>query len=85
LEKPITPKLVPLIILKIGVGVEITLINIITHAFEVFKTLDIVLKNTHVVERLVFESVLLVKHVDTIDEQHVDELITIIEHVVLSD
>jgi hypothetical protein len=85
LEELITPKLVPLIIPEIGVGVEITLIDIITRAFEVFKTPDIVLKNTHVVERLGFEYVPLVKHVDTIGEQHVDELITIIEHVVLSD
>jgi hypothetical protein len=36
LEKHIIPKFVPLIILEIGVGSEVTLIDIVTHAFEKF-------------------------------------------------
>jgi hypothetical protein len=84
LEKPITPKLVPLIIPKIGLGVEITLLDIITHASKVIRTPDIVLKDTHVVESPGFESIPLFKHVDTIGK-HVDELIIIVKHVVLGD
>jgi hypothetical protein len=84
LEEPITPKLVPLIIPNIGLGVKITLIDIITHAFKFFRTLNIVLKDTHVVESLWFESIPLVKHVDTIGK-HVDELILIVKPVVLDD
>jgi hypothetical protein len=85
LEEPITPKLVPLIIAEIGARVEITLIDIITHVSKVFRIPNIVSKYTHVVERPRSESIPLVMHVDTIGEQHVDELITIIEHIVLSD
>ncbi len=51
LEKPVTPKLIPLIIPKIGVGVEVTLIDSITHASEVFRILDIVLKDTPITKR----------------------------------
>jgi hypothetical protein len=51
LEEPITPKLVPLFIPKIGVGVEVTLIDTITHAYKVFKTLDAIPKDTHVAKR----------------------------------
>jgi len=74
LQKHVIPKPVPLIIPKIRVGVEVTLINTITHAFEVFKTLDIVLKDTHVVKRLGSQPIILVEHVDTTSEQHVDDL-----------
>ncbi len=51
LEELVTLKAVPLGIPKIGVGVEVTLINTITHAFEVFKTPDTISKDTLVVER----------------------------------
>jgi hypothetical protein len=51
LEKPITPKPIPLTILEIRVGREVTLINTITHAFNIFRTLNIVLKDTLVDER----------------------------------
>jgi hypothetical protein len=50
LEEPITPKPIPLVMPKIRVGVELTLIDTVTHALEVFKTPDIVLNDTHVVE-----------------------------------
>jgi hypothetical protein len=36
LEKLVISKLVPLVLPKIGIGVEITLINNVTHAYEVF-------------------------------------------------
>ncbi len=50
MEEPITPKPIPLVMPKIRVGVELTLIDTVTHALEVFKTPDIVLNDTHVVE-----------------------------------
>jgi hypothetical protein len=40
LEEPIIPKPIPLIILEIRVSAKVTLIDNITHAFEVFKTLN---------------------------------------------
>ncbi len=67
LEEPIIPKLVPLVIPKIGVGVEVTLIDIVTHAYEVFKTLDIVLKDTPIVKRPRLELVPLAKPIDDLD------------------
>ncbi len=50
LKEPVTPKPIPLIIPKIEVGVKVTLIATITHAFKVFKTLDILLKDTPIAE-----------------------------------
>jgi hypothetical protein len=38
LEKLVIEKLIPLIIPKIGIGIEVTLIDNITHASEVFRT-----------------------------------------------
>jgi hypothetical protein len=75
LEEPVTPKLVPLGIPKIRVGVEVTLINIVTHASMVFKTPNIVLKDTPIVDKPRFESIPLTKPIDTIGEQHVDDLV----------
>jgi hypothetical protein len=40
------PKTIPLVILEIEVGIEVTLINTGTHAFKVFKTPNIILKDT---------------------------------------
>jgi hypothetical protein len=51
LEEPISPKLVPLILLENGVGVEVTLIDSVIHAFEIFRTPNTILKDTHVMER----------------------------------
>ncbi len=93
LEKPVTPKPIPLIILEIGVGVEVTLIDSITHASKVFKTLDTILKDTPITKRLEFQLVPLVESintineqlVDTIGEQHVDDLVACVKHVVLGD
>ncbi len=79
LEEPVIPKLVPLGIPKIRVGVEVTLINIVTHASKVFKTPNIVLKDTPIVDKPRFESIPLSKPIDTIGEQHVDDLVARIE------
>jgi hypothetical protein len=46
LKKSVTFKFVPLTILEIGVGAKVTLIDTITHAYEVFRTPNIVLKYT---------------------------------------
>jgi hypothetical protein len=51
------------------------LITIVTHASKVFKTPNIILKDTHVVERLRFEPIPLVEPIDTIGEQHVDDFV----------
>jgi hypothetical protein len=69
------------------------LIDNITHAFEVFRTLNIVLKDTHVTERPKSQPVLLVKPIDTIgeqlvdniSEQHVDHLIVRVKQIILID
>jgi hypothetical protein len=68
LEKPITPKLIPLVLPKIGVGVEVTLIDSIAHASKVSKTPNIVLKDTHVMERPESQLIPLVEPVNTINE-----------------
>ncbi len=85
LEKLITPKFVPLAITEIGVGVEDTLINIVTHACKVFRTLDTVLMDTCVTKRAWSKLVPLVEPVDTISEQPIDDLIIGVEYVVLGD
>jgi hypothetical protein len=51
------------------------LIDIVTHTSEVFKIPNIILKDTHVVEKLKFQPIILVKHVDTTCEQLVDDLV----------
>ncbi len=51
LEKLVTPKLIPLIILEIKVGVEVTLIDSITHTSKFFRILDIILKDTPITKR----------------------------------
>ncbi len=51
MEELVTPKPVPLIILKFGVGAKVTLIDIVTHASKVFKTPDTILKDKLVVEK----------------------------------
>jgi hypothetical protein len=57
LEKLVTPKPIPLVILEIGIGIDINLISNITHASEFFKTLDTVLKDTPIIEGLGLQSV----------------------------
>ncbi len=60
------------------------MINIITHAFEVFRNPHIVIKDTHVVKRPRSKHVPLTKLVDTIGE-HVDDLVARVKHVLLGD
>jgi hypothetical protein len=69
LEERVTLKPIPLVIIQIGVGIKVTLINSITHASENFKTLDIVLKDTSITERAKSQLVPLAKHVDTTSER----------------
>jgi hypothetical protein len=61
------------------------LINTITHVSKVFKTLNIVLNNAHVVERPWFQLVPLTKPIDTTNEQLVNDLNARVKHVVLGD
>jgi len=65
LEELVTPKPIPLVILDIGVGVKVTLIDNITNAFEVFKILDMILKDTHVAKGQGPQPVPLVEPIDT--------------------
>ncbi len=74
MEELIIPKPIPLVILEIGVGVEVTLIDIVTHTFEVFKTLDIILKDTLIDEKLKSQPIILAKLINTTSEQLVDDL-----------
>ncbi len=83
LEKHVTPKHVPLVIPKIGVGAKVTLINIVIHTSKVFMTLYIVLKDIPIVERLGSKIIPLTEPVDTTSEEHVDDLATRVRHVVL--
>jgi len=94
LEEHVTPKPIPLTIAQIGVGVEITLINTIMHAFKVLKILYTVLKDTLISEKLKPKLVPLVEPIDTtcdyklIDttcEKPVDDLTAHVEHVVFND
>ncbi len=48
------------------------MIDSVTHAFEVFKTSDTILKDTPIMERPKFQPIHLVKPVDTIGKQPID-------------
>ncbi len=85
MEEPITPKPIPLVIPKIRIGIKVTLIDNIAHAFKALKTLDKVLKDTPINEGSGFQPIPLVELVDTIGEQHVDDLVVGVKHVVLGD
>jgi hypothetical protein len=61
------------------------LIDTIKHAYEVFKTPNIILRDTPVDGRLGLKLVPLVEPLNTTCEQHVDDLITRVKHVVLGD
>jgi len=68
LEECLTPKPIPLIIPQIIVGVEVTLIFSITHAFEVFRTPNIKLKDTPIIKRVEPQPIFLVESIDTTSE-----------------
>jgi hypothetical protein len=84
LKELVNPKHVPLVIPKIGVGVKVTLIDTITHASKVFKTLKILLKDTHVAERPRSQLALLPKPFDTTCKQLVDDLTTRVKYIITS-
>jgi hypothetical protein len=84
LEKHVTSKPIPLVLLDIGVGMEVTLIDTIIHASKVFKTLDLILRDTFVLERPWFKLVPLAELIDTTCE-HVDDLVARVKQVVISD
>jgi len=85
LEELVIPKPIPLIILDIGLGTRVTLINNVTHASKVFKTVDTTLKDTPITKKPESQSVPLVELIDTIGEQYVDDLVVGVKHVVLCD
>jgi hypothetical protein len=51
LKEPIIPKPIPLTLPRIRASVEVTLIDSVIHAFEIFRTPNTILKDTHVMER----------------------------------
>jgi hypothetical protein len=81
----VTLKPIPLVLPEIGTGVKVTLIDNVTHAYEVLRTLDIVLKDTHVMERPYFQPIHLVKPINTLGKQCVDDLVVGVKHVVIGD
>jgi hypothetical protein len=60
-----------------GRCIEVTLIDTITHAFKFFRNLNLVLKDTHIVERPWS------KPIDTTNDKHVDDIARDVEHEVL--
>jgi hypothetical protein len=62
------------------------LIDIVKHAFEVFNTPNItILKDTPITKRPWLKLIPLDEHVDTTNEQSIDDLITRVKHVNLGD
>ncbi len=51
LEELIIPKSIPLVLPKIRIGIEVTLIDSLTHVSEVFSTLNLILKDTPITKR----------------------------------
>jgi hypothetical protein len=51
-EELITPKPIPLVLLEIGIGANVILITSISHASKVFRTPNIILKDTLVTKKL---------------------------------
>jgi hypothetical protein len=64
LQIPLTPKPIPLNIPHIGVSVEVIMIDTTLHAFKVFRTLEVVLRNTPITEKLKPKPNTLVEFVD---------------------
>jgi hypothetical protein len=50
-EEHVTPKPIPLVLLEIGIGANVILITSNSHAFEVFRTPNIILKDTPMTKR----------------------------------
>ncbi len=51
LEELIIPKSIPLVLPEIRIGIEVTLIDSLTHVSEVFSTLNLILKDTPITKR----------------------------------
>lgn len=83
LEEPITPKLVLIVLPKIGIGVKVTLIDSVTHAFEVFSFGYNTKIYTYYGETI--SSYHLVAPTDNTCEQHVDDLAVIVKQMVIGD
>ncbi len=64
MEEPTILKPIPLVILKIKIGTNVTLINSITHVSAVFRTPYTILKDTYVIEISKFQLVPLAKPID---------------------
>lgn len=75
MEKHVIPKHVPLTIQNIKVGAHVTLIDTVTYASKVFNTTDLVLKDTPITKKPRSKLVPLLEPIDTIGEQHVDDLV----------
>ncbi len=59
------------------------MIDNITHAFELLKSPNIVLKNTYIAKGPRFQLIPLVEPIDTTSEQPIDDLVTRVKHLVL--
>jgi len=82
-EKLVTQKLIPLIIPKIGIGIKVTLIDNIACASKVFRTLDIILKDTPIIKGTKFQLVPLVELIGTTCKQPIDDLTTNVKQIVI--
>jgi hypothetical protein len=65
LEEFVTPKHVTLVLLEIGTCIMVTLIDSVTHASKVLKTLNTILEDTHVMDRLDPQLIHLLEPIDT--------------------
>ncbi len=83
MEEPIISKPIPLTLPKIGIGTKVTLIDSAIHASKVFRTLDTILKDTPVMERLDLQLIPLSEPIDVTSEQLVDDLVKKVKQVVL--
>ncbi len=85
LQIHVTPKSIPLTILQIGVGVKVIMIDIGLHACEIFRTLEVMLKDTLIIEKPKLEPSTLVEFVYASNEKHVDDLTPCVEQIVVGD
>jgi hypothetical protein len=83
LEKLVTQKLIPLIIPKIGIGIKVTLIDNIACVSKVFRTLDIILKDTPIIKGTKFQLVPSLEFIGTTGKQPIDDLTTNVKQIVI--
>jgi len=65
LEEFVTPKHVPLVLLEIGIGIVVTVIDSVIHASKVSKIMNTILEDTLVMDRPNFRLIHLVELIDT--------------------